>query len=332
MKNYIVFIILASTLTSCSKESFPASTSQTKLYDEFWNHVNDNYIYFEEKNVDWQSIYQTYKPDLNDNSSDEELLQAMENSLLELRDGHNLLRTPIRNSLVYDFKEGYDTSYSPELVEQKYITSPVLQTKSFRHGNMDNGKTIYIQIPKMEFITSLQELIRSLIQEETETLILDLRNNGGGDSNPIPELLGDFVTERTLLGSYIEKSGPEREDETEPINIYANPSDDTYFDIDVFLLINRGGFSATSYFAAMAQGLPNFILVGQVTGGGGGGNAGFELSNGWLLALSVSDFIDKNGKTIENGVDPDVFVENTESDISDSRDIMLEKVLELAGK
>lgn len=329
MKNLVLFSIIAILLSSCSKEIMVSSEQNPKaLYEEFWNHVNDNYIFFDEKNVDWNEVHKTYSPTITEDTSEEELLQAMENSLLELRDGHNVIRTPFRESKVYNFREGYEIHYSPELVESKYIDGELASEKSFQYGNIDN-QTIYIQVPKMEYIYDLQKLIRRLINDETKNLIIDVRSNGGGNSNPVPELLGDFVTKKTLLGSYIEKSGPNREDETAPIPIHALPSADYHFDIQVFLLINRGGFSATSYFAGMVNDLPNFTLVGQVTGGGGSGNAGFELSNGWALAISVSDFIDSKGVTIENGVQPEIAIENTATDIQNGRDRMLEKVLEL---
>lgn len=329
MKNLILFSIISILSFSCSKETaIPSNQNPIDLYNEFWHHVNDNYIYFDEKEVDWNEVYNTYSSTLNINTSGEELLEVMENSLLVLRDGHNLIRTPFRQSKIYNFKEGYEIHFSPELVESNYVDGELSLSNSFKYGNIDD-ETIYIQIPKMEYFYSLRKLIRQLINDKTKNLILDVRNNGGGNSNPVPELLGDFVKEKTLLGSYIEKSGPRREDETTPIPIYAIPSEDYHFDIQVFILINRGGFSATSYLAGMCNQLSNFTLVGQVTGGGGGGNAGFELSNGWALAISVSDFIDVNGETIENGVKPHVEVENSASDILNGRDIMLEKVLEL---
>lgn len=329
MKNLILFSIIAILLSSCSKETTISSNQNPiGLYDEFWHHVNDNYIYFDEKEVDWNEVYKIYGSTIHVNTSEEELLEAMENSLLVLRDGHNLIRTSFRQSKVYNFKEGYEIHFSPQLVEDKYIDGDLSLEKSFKYGNIDN-ETIYIQIPKMEYIYDLQKLIRQLIKDETKNLILDVRNNGGGNSNPVPKMLGDFVKEKTLLGSYIEKSGPNRKDETAPIPIHAIPSEDYHFDIQVFILMNRGGFSATSYLAGMCNNLPNFTLVGQITGGGGGGNAAFELSNGWGLAVSVSDFIDTKGETIENGVSPHIEIENSESDILNGRDLMLEKVLEL---
>ena len=173
-----------------------------------------------------------------------------------LRDAHNVIRTPFRQSKVYNFRDGYEIHFSPELVESKYIEGELASEKSFKYGNIDN-QTIYIHVPKMEYIYSLQKLIRRLVNEETKNLIIDVRNNSGGNSNPVPELLGDFVTEKTLLGSYIEKSGPKREDETEPVPMYALPSADYHFDIQVFILINRGCYSATSYLACLLYTSPS---------------------------------------------------------------------------
>ena len=183
---------------------------------------------------------------------------------------------------------------------------------------------------KMAHVFNLRKIWRDKINENTNCLIIDLRDNSGGDSDPIPTIYGDFVTNETFLGSYIEKSGPAREDETDPIGINATPSTNFHFDGQVIVLINRSGYSATSYMAAMTKALPNATVIGQITGGGGGGNMAFELSNGWIIGVSVSDFLDINGKTIEFGVSPDIEIENTESDIVQGRDIMLEKAIEIA--
>ena len=330
MKNIISAFVLLLLFSSCSKEILTAgNTPPTKVYEEFWQHVEEHYIYFDEKNVDWDSVYQVYRPSVTDDLSDEELLQVMENSLLELRDAHNTIRTPLRRAKSFQFTAGYEVHFSLDVVEAKYIDGDFATEKIFSYGNIDD-RTIYIHIPQMQQISSLQKLIRNLVTDSTKNIILDVRGNSGGDSNPVPQLLGDFVKEKTLLGSYIEKSGPLRTDETNPIPIYAEPSSGFQFDFKVFVLQDRQGYSATSYLAAMCKGLSNFTLVGQITGGGGGGNADYELSNGWIVAVSVSDFLDKDGRTIELGVAPDVEVENSAEDISNEMDKMLEKVLELA--
>ena len=77
--------------------------------------------------------------------------------------------------------------------------------------------------------------------------------------------------------------------------------------------------------AAMVKGIDNVQVFGQVTGGGGGGNYGHQLSNSWLLAVSASDFVDKEGQSIELGVEPDIEIINSEADIEAGKDIILKR-------
>jgi len=330
MKNIIALIIVAFSISSCSSSLYEGfdPTNSKAVYDEFWHHVNENYIYFREKNVDWSEVYEMYGSTLDDLSSEEDLFRAMEGSILELRDTHNRLATTVGNAKVHNYKEGYDIHHSIEVIKTNYIDGSLEQSNIFSHGLIDK-ETVYVSVPKMESIRYLKALLRKITTDEIKNIVIDLRNNSGGNSNDVPMLLNDYVSQKTYLGGYVEKSGPSIDDTTDPIGVYAEPSLDYQYDGKVFVLINRIGYSATSYMAAMCKNLSNFTLVGQITGGGGGGNAGYELSNGWLLSISVSDFVDADGRSIELGVEPDVFIENTKEDIEEGRDRMLEAVLSL---
>lgn len=328
MKNLIIIIAIASFLSSCSHNIYESGISDDNkaVYDEFWHHVHENYIYFREKEVDWHLVYETYGRSLNDETTDQELFDAMEASLLELKDTHNNLKSTLGNGRVHNYRDGYDINFSLDVVDRSYIDGSLAQANIFSYGTIDET-TLYVHVPKMAAIPSLRALLRRETSEQTNKIVIDLRNNPGGDSNDVPRMLGDYVSERTYLGGYIEKSGPGIDDKTNPIAIYAEPASDYHFEGEVVILINRVGYSATSYMAAMAKGLSNFTIVGQVTGGGGGGNAGYELANGWIINVSVSDFVDKEGTSIEIGVRPDIAVENSASDIANGKDIMLEKAL-----
>ena len=78
----------------------------------------------------------------------------------------------------------------------------------------------------------------------------------------------------------------------------------------------------------MAKEITAITVVGQVTGGGAGGNMGYQLSNGWVVAISVSDYIDVEGSSIELGVSPDIVIENNGADLKSGVDKMLEKAIE----
>ena len=47
------------------------------------------------------------------------------------------------------------------------------------------------------------------------------------------------------------------------------------------------------------------------------------------MAVSVSDYIDAHGASIELGVSPDIEIENSKGDIDRGQDRMLEKALDM---
>jgi len=329
MKQIHSYLLVLCLIVCCSCTKQELDTSDPVLvFDEFWTWVDQNYIYFDDKGVSWEEVYDKYRSSISASTTDDELFDVLEAALTELKDGHNRLESTSRRAQPYDFKQGFEIHFSPALVQQQYI-----RTNLGSQGNLSwsllQDSIGYIYLPDFTRYGAFRSVLELMDSLQVPKVIIDVRSNGGGDSNPIPELLGVLVSENTLLGSYIEKSGPEHTDVTNPVGITAVPSEDFHFDSPIVVLTNRGSYSATSYFAAMMQGLPNVTIMGQVTGGGGGGNLGYQLSNGWLVAVSVSDFLDKQGKSIESGVIPDIAVSNSATDIEAGVDRMLEMAIGL---
>ena len=71
------------------------------------------------------------------------------------------------------------------------------------------------------------------------------------------------------------------------------------------MLIDRGSYSATSFFSVCTQGYDNVKLFGDYTGGGMGLPNGGMLPNGWTYRFSTSRTLDMAGHNYENGVPPD---------------------------
>lgn len=298
------------------------------LYDEFWEYVDENYIYFDEKQVDWDSVYIANAQKLIASTTEEQLFDIMVESLMSLKDGHNALRSPSKVGAFYDFRNGYNVQFSAELVDSAYLSAGFEIDGNYTHGVVADS-IYYIRIDRMQQLHLFMDIYRENLDSNIKGLVIDVRSNGGGDSNLVPTLLGDFVDSRTHVGSYIEKSGPNRADETDPIRVFAEPNSQVHFDQEIVVLTNRGSYSASSYMAAMFKAIPSVTLVGQVTGGGGGGNSNFELSNGWIVSVSVSDFLDAAGRSIEHGVEPDYEINNTSERLGLGIDDMLDKAIEL---
>lgn len=296
------------------------------IFKEFWTYVDQNYIYFEVKGVDWNAVYDKYAPQINENTTDEELFSLMEAALLELKDSHNQLVAPERKAERYDFRQSYEVHASYKNVRDHYIVDSLKQDGNLFWGMLPNDVG-YIALPVFSKYGHLDDIMKGMKEREVKKIIIDVRGNGGGNSNSVPQVLRPLVDRPTKLGAYIEKTGPGHSDVSHQVGIYTQPTT-WQLDLPVVVLINRGCYSATSYFAAMIKGLNGVTLVGQVTGGGGGGNLGFQLSNGWVVAVSVSDFVDKNGRSIELGVEPDIAIENTADEIKEGKDLMLERAME----
>lgn len=325
MKNVLLFIILTFLILTGFAQAQP--NDPQSLFREYWEYVDQNYIYFREKGVDWDAVYQKYSPQVQPNTTSDELFRIMDLALLELRDAHNSLFRPVKFSTPYDFDQGYDVHFDEQLVKTKYVTDSLGQAGNLYYAMLGDSVG-YIRLAHFDDYTDLGNVMAIYKQRGIAKLIIDVRSNGGGDSNLVPTLLGLLVRERTRLGGYVEKNGPGHADVTAPVFVYAEPHPTFHFGIPIVVLINRQCYSATSYFAGMIKGLPGVTLMGQVTGGGGGGHLGYRLSNGWQIRVSASDFIDNAGQSIEVGVAPDVAIENTAEDLHNRRDRMLERAIQ----
>ena len=304
-------------------------SNPTALYDEFWQWVDKNYIYFDAKNVDWKAVYQKIAPTLSDATTEEELFEAMDQSILALKDAHSAISKPGKTGSTFDYKAGYEIHYDFKIIKKNYIIDTLSRTKIIFSGLLRDNIG-YIRLASFTITPEFIQALRDLKARKVSKIIIDVRNNGGGNSNPVPQLLSQFVTERLPIGAYLEKTGPKHDDVTKPIWIYTEPKTTNDWNIPIVVLINRVSYSATSYFAATVKGLPNMKVVGQTTGGGAGGHLGYQLSNEWLIRVSASDFICKDKKSIELGVEPDIYIENTKEDIQNGKDKMLESAMEVS--
>lgn len=297
------------------------------LFNEFREFVDHNYIYFQAKNINNDEMFEKYSRRVSTQTTEDELFAIMDSVVLELKDAHSIIVKPKKVGTQYDYKKGYQIHFDEKLIKSSYVKDSIGTSGNLYWAMLDHNIG-YVYLPKFNDFEAFKGVFRAMKARGVKKLIIDVRNNGGGNSNPVPKLLGVLVDKKTLLGSYIEKTGPEINDITKPIGVYATPDADFRFDIPVVVLINRTCYSATSYFAAMVKGLPGVTLMGQVTGGGAGGHLGYQLSNGWQIRVSVSDFLDKDGVSAELGVVPDIAIENTKEDIQNGRDKMLEKAIE----
>jgi len=311
-------------MTACEKALIPElEQSSRAIFDEMWKHVDENYIYFDLKQVDWQEQYSKYGALINDNMSEGVLFQVCLDMLNELKDGHNRLQSRTLNQR-YAFEEDYEIIFDLQVVQNNYLNGVFLKEGNFTYGILD-GNIGYVYFEDFKGARQIETVMEYMNEQQVKGLIFDVRSNGGGEG--AEDIVPYFINEPTVVGYTIEKIGKGRQDVSENLSFLIEPTSQ-YFDKPVVLLTNRSSYSATTYFVAMMKHLPNVTLIGQITGGGGGGNASYRLQNGWILSVSVSTFLDVEFNDVEVGVTPHIDLNNTVDGLAQGVDDMLERAIE----
>ena len=312
---HIAALSLIVSASSCEKlfvEPDPEGTP-TQTFDYLWNQVDRQYAFFDIKQVDWQQVYNTYRPMVSDDISDDSLFNVMAAMLSTLNDGHTNLSTPFDRSYsdsVYR-KKLWRKNINEQVVSLHYLhiaDDRYHRTGGFSHHALRDGKIGYLHYSSFENrVDSATLAYLTQCYAHADGLVLDLRQNGGGYILHINEMLKLLPNHGQLLYRSQIKSGPAHDAFSAPRDICAPAQSTSYgnYTKPVVVMTDRGSYSATSFFALCCKQYDNVTLVGDTTGGGLGLPNGGQLPNGWTYRFSISRNLSPDGKNYENGVPPD---------------------------
>ena len=320
MKNIrtILFCLLALASVSCQHAFTEADEpdNPVNVFDYLWNKVDQQYAFFDVKDVDWDAVYEEYRPKVYDDMTDDSLFRVCAAILNTLQDGHTNLIAPFDVSLPdsLSYQMATESQFDGELVLLNYLTLNGHTTGSFRHNAIRNGEVAYIRYSSFSNTISTEDMLYILDHyKDCKDMIFDMRQNGGGADSNIDMLLSIFDNHGQVIQYSQMKAGPKHDDFSEPRPVHAADSSllgKDFYAKPVAVLIDRGSFSATSFFAIASMAYDNIKLFGDYTGGGLGMPNGGALPNGWTYRFSVSRTLTKDGEhpEYENGVPPDVRV------------------------
>ncbi len=160
----------------------------------------------------------------------------------------------------------------------------------------------YIAISQFSSVTGKQfeDAIRQLQTQGLCGLVIDLRNNGGGDLITTTEML-DLLLPEGMITYTKGKDGTGSEYTSDANQIIQVP---------MALLVNGNSASASEVFAGALKDYGIATLVGETTFGKGVVQSILSLGDGSALKLTVSRYYTPNGVCIHGiGIEPDVFVE-----------------------
>ena len=173
-----------------------------------------------------------------------------------------------------------------------------------------------------DFKTKYEELAKQGIQ----SLIIDLRNNGGGIVDEALKIADYIVPKGTVLLYEVDKNNKEtvRKATTDPI-----------INMPIIILTNEYTASASEILAGALKDLGKAKTVGTTTYGKGVIQQILKLSDGSGLKITIEEYQTPNRNKINGvGIEPDEEVELPESvesilNVKESEDTQLQKAIEM---
>lgn len=160
----------------------------------------------------------------------------------------------------------------------------------------------YVQIKSFTERTpgEVRSALRSLLHSGVSSLILDLRDNGGGLIQPATEVADEFLEQAVLLYE-VRRVGQQRTIRTHPGGLAT--------DIPLAVLVNGSTASAAEMLAGAFQVHGRGVLIGQPTFGKGSVQLIFALSDGSSLHVTTALWLLPDGQPLPpDGLTPDVLV------------------------
>lgn len=209
-------------------------------------------------------------------------------------------------------------------VERKNVELPSVSSQ------MLENNIGYIQISEFQSKTAEQfeSALSSLKDQGAQSLIVDVRGNGGGLVDSVVAILDDILPEGTVV--YTEDKYKNRQDYTS--------SGDTYLDMPIAVLVDQNSASASEIFAGAIKDYNYGTLIGTKTFGKGIVQTVFSLPEGDAIKITTAKYFTPDGNYIHGvGIEPDIeleyqFMGGENDEYSVDFDNQIQKAIEVLSK
>ena len=327
MKKYLVYLVTLLPLFVSCVDTDEQSDTPAGNFEALWQIIDEHYCFFDYKQheygLDWNAVYNKYKVRVSDHMTTEQLFEVLTDMLAELRDGHVNLGSSMDYGRYWAWHEAYPQNFSDTL-ERRYLGTDYKIAAGMKYRVLDDniGYIRYESFLQGVGEGNLDDCLTYLAL--CRGLIIDIRNNGGGELTIAEKLAGRFVQEKTLVSYMQHKTGKGHNDFSSLEPRYLEPSSNIRWHKPVCVLTNRSVFSAANDFAVIMHTLPNVKLVGDHTGGGSGMPMTNSLPNGWSVRYSACPMYDAKKQQTEFGIDPDIKAALTDEATAQGIDLIIE--------
>lgn len=218
------------------------------------------------------------------------------------------------------------TTVNLEIQREGEIINKTVERRTVQINQIETqvleGNIGYIEILAFDDESSkdFEEKLQDLQNKGIKSLIIDVRDNGGGIVDEAIEIAELFVPKDQIIMKEIAKNGKEE-------RTVAKQDTKISSDIKVIILANENTASASEIFIGALKDNGIAKIVGSRTYGKGVMQEVVPVSSGGALKVTIEEFFTPNGDTInKTGITPDVEIEENNSTEEDEQ---LQKAIEL---
>lgn len=335
-RSLLALCILWGGIGACSvKDEFDSRALEN--YNALWKILDERYAYFDLKlpaDSSWRDMYYKHLPKVRQGMSSDSLFLVMTDLMSELKDGHLNLTTPFDYGRYWhwyqDYPSNFNSGLSTRYLGNDYRIAGGLRYAQILYNGHEADSIGYLRFSSFSASLSASNLNAALFRlKHCRALIIDIRDNGGGNVSTSNLFASFFLNEARTVGYTRYKTGPGHDDFSPLSPLTLTPiAQGVRWSRPVVLLTNRAVYSAANDFTLRMKDNPFVTVMGDRTGGGGGLPMTSELPNGWVVRYSSTQTFDVKHRHVEHGIEPHYYVSLSAADVAAGRDTLIEKAIE----
>lgn len=234
-------------------------------------------------------------------------------SLIKDSSNKNVKVTILRNNQNQDYNIAIDTLYIP-----------AISTNIYNQNNKTIGY-LYISTFSSSLKDQVSKAITKMESKNIDSLIIDLRGNGGGYLSAATDVASMFLEKGKAIYSLEEKDSTKTTyDLTDENRTYP-----------IVILIDSGSASASEILTGALKDSYGATLVGKTSYGKGKVQQTYQLDDGSMVKYTSAKWLRPNGDCVDEvGITPDVSIDlkynkDASGNVTDFEDTQLNKAIEI---
>jgi C-terminal processing protease CtpA/Prc len=300
--------------------------SKVKTIDKMSKLLEKNYIFLETA----KKMSEFLKTKLNNNGYDSvsdgvQFAQILTSDLQSIsKDKH--LRVRFNPEFAARLKEMEKKGEDPE-DEKEFVERMKYENYAFKKVERLEGNIGYIDFRNFAPSKYSNETVAAAMTfvSNCDALIIDMRNNGGGDPDGVRLICSYFFNSKPV---HLNDLYFRPEDKTEEFWTLRKVDGKRMPDVDLYVLTSSFTFSGAEEFTYNLKNLKRATIVGEVTGGGANPGGPVRVNNEFVVFIPTGRAINPITKTNweGTGVTPDVLIPQDKA-LETAEKLALEKIL-----